>query len=78
MILDSKLKILISLIKILMEPKSYPIRNKTFVETKEKLVINTDCFGSYCFGYYDDETQETLPLTEDKKKYAESLNIKIV
>lgn len=60
------------------QPKSDKLRKGTFVESRENLVINTDKSGSYCVGFYDEDAQETLPLTEEKKKYAESLNIKVL
>lgn len=61
-----------------LKPQSTALKNGTFVETKEKLVVNVDNYGCYCFGYYDDESKETLPLTEEKKKYCESLGFKIL
>lgn len=52
------------------------LQDDLYLAELEDLVIKDDGKRSYCAGFYDRETKEILPLTEEKKEFCRSLEIK--
>ncbi len=54
------------------------LQDDLYLAELEDLVIKNDGKRSYCAGYYNRETKEILPLTEEKKEFCRSIEMKIL
>lgn len=52
------------------------LENGLFIEKDENLVLTLVGNEFDCIGIYDDKTGQTLPLTEEKKKYWQNFKLK--
>ena len=54
------------------------LRGDLFVSEGTDLVIKSEGKKCYCIGVYNRSTKEILPLTPEKRKYCESIEMKVL